>query len=106
MKFFCEDVLRWLADVGQLRCLAQLAPAALGGGNFLFPDQIKLRVRFSLDNMKLDDDVQDVSGVPRSNKQIHPDRLHTPCRCTVVYGQASQLLKLFPGQDLPLPDCS
>ena len=58
--YFCEDVLRWLADVGQLRCLAQLAPAALGEGKCLFPDQIKLRVRFSLDNMKLDDDVLNI----------------------------------------------
>lgn len=46
--------------MGQLRCLAQLAPATLGESKCLFPDQIKLRVRFSLDNMKLDDNVLNI----------------------------------------------
>ena len=104
----------YLADVGLLRRLAQLAPTAFGEGNRLFtefkgaltenfvlqtlitqfevvprywsqnnppvevkseantsskslkkfkelfPDQVKLRVRFSLDNLKLDDDMLNI----------------------------------------------
>ena len=65
-------------DVGLLRRLAQLAPTAFGEGNRLFTEfkgaltenfvlqtlitqfEVKLRIRFSLDNLKLDDDVLNI----------------------------------------------
>ena len=68
----------YLVDVGLLRRLAQLAPTAFGEGNRLFTEfkgaltenfvlqtlitqfEVKLRIRFSLDNLKLDDDVLNI----------------------------------------------
>ena len=67
----------YLADVGLLRRLAMLAPTAFGEGNRLFTefsttskslkkfkelfsDKVKLRIRFSLDNLRLDGDVLNV----------------------------------------------
>ena len=68
----------YLVDVGLLRRLAQMAPTAFGEGNRLFTEfkgaltenfvlqtlitqfEVKLRIRFSLDNLKLDDDVLNI----------------------------------------------
>lgn len=63
----CDDLSAfkiYLVDVGLLR---RLAPTAFGEGSRLFtefkelfPDQVKLRIRFSLDNLKLDKDVLNI----------------------------------------------
>lgn len=74
----------YLVDVGLFRRLALLAPTAFGEGNRLFTefkgaltenntaskslkkfkeiysDKVKLRVRFSLDNLKLDNDMLNI----------------------------------------------
>ena len=68
----------YLVDVGLLRRLAQLAPTAFGEGNRLFTEfkgaltenfvlqtlitqfEVMPRIRFSLDNLKLDDDVLNI----------------------------------------------